>query len=91
LSEAQQLEFIEVIDTSRLPPNDIHTLEGDRPFAPRYRHLAGLVKGRRYLALQVKNRTVVFQFDDDEARTFTRIRFMLVEAEHITPPGICCK
>jgi hypothetical protein len=29
LSEAQQLEFIEVIDTSRLPPTDIHTLEGD--------------------------------------------------------------
>jgi hypothetical protein len=32
LSEAQQLEFIEVIDTSRLRPNDIHALEGDRFF-----------------------------------------------------------
>jgi hypothetical protein len=32
LSEAQQLEFIEVIDTSHLPPNDIHTLKGDRFF-----------------------------------------------------------
>jgi hypothetical protein len=32
LSEVQQLEFVEVIDTSHLPPNDIHTLEGDRLF-----------------------------------------------------------
>jgi hypothetical protein len=32
LSEARQLEFIEMIDTSRLPPNDIHTFEGDRFF-----------------------------------------------------------
>jgi hypothetical protein len=32
LSEAQQLEFIEVIDTSRLPPNDIHIIEGGRFF-----------------------------------------------------------
>jgi hypothetical protein len=32
LSEAQQLEFIDVIDTSRLPSNDIHILEGDRFF-----------------------------------------------------------
>jgi hypothetical protein len=29
LSEAQQLEFIEVIDTYHPPPNDIHTPEGD--------------------------------------------------------------
>jgi hypothetical protein len=32
LSEAQHLEFIEVIDTSHLPPNDIHALESDRFF-----------------------------------------------------------
>jgi hypothetical protein len=32
LSEPQQLEFIKVIDTSHLPQNDIHTLEGDRFF-----------------------------------------------------------
>jgi hypothetical protein len=30
LSEAQQLELIKMIDTSGLPPNDIHTFEGDR-------------------------------------------------------------
>jgi hypothetical protein len=29
LSEAQQLEFIEVIDTSHMTPNDIHTLKGE--------------------------------------------------------------
>jgi hypothetical protein len=32
LSETQQLEFIELIVTSRLPPDDIHILEGDRFF-----------------------------------------------------------
>jgi hypothetical protein len=30
LSEAQQLEFIEMIDASRLTPNDIHILGGNR-------------------------------------------------------------
>jgi hypothetical protein len=50
--------------------------------------MAGLAKGRRYLALQLKTRTMVLQFDDDEARIFTRIRLMWVEAAHITPPGI---
>jgi hypothetical protein len=33
-------------------------------------------------------KTGVFQFDDDEARTLTRIRLMLVEAAHISPLGI---
>jgi hypothetical protein len=89
LFEAQQLEFIEMIDTPDLPPSDVHTFEGDgfmlllntdtRPV---------LAKGRRCRALQMKNRIVVFQFDDDEARTLTRIRLMLVEAAHITPPAI---
>jgi hypothetical protein len=78
-----------MIDTSDLPRNDTHTFEGDwfilllntdtRP---------ELAKGRRRRALQMKNRIVVFQFDDDEARTLTKIRFILVEAAHITPPGI---
>jgi hypothetical protein len=91
LSEAEQLEFIEMIDTSDLPPNDIHTFEGDwfilclnsdaRP---------GLAKGKSCPALQMKNRTVGFQFHDDGARTLTRIRLILVEAAHITPPGIWC-
>jgi hypothetical protein len=33
----------------------------------------------------MKNRTVVFQFDDDEARILTKIRLMLVGAAHLTP------
>jgi hypothetical protein len=89
LPEAQQLEFIEMIDTSDLPPNNIHTFEGDRfilllkiDARPR------LAKCRRCRALQMKSRTVISQFDDDEARTLTRIRLTLVEAAHITPPGI---
>jgi hypothetical protein len=38
LSEAWQLQFIEMIDTSDLPPNDIHTHFRRRPvhFAPEY-------------------------------------------------------
>jgi hypothetical protein len=89
LSEAQQIEFIKMIDASDLPPSDIHTFEGDRIILlfntdtrPRW------AKGRRCCALQMKNRTVVSQFDDDEARILTRIRLMLVEAAHITTPGI---
>jgi hypothetical protein len=89
LSEAQQLEFIKMIGTSDLPPNDIHTFEDDRFILLLNTDTRpGLAKGRRCRALQMKNRTVFFQFDDDEPRTLTRIRFMLVEAAHITPPGI---
>jgi hypothetical protein len=89
LSEAQQLEFIEMIDTSDLPPNDIHTFEGGPFFLLLNTDTRpGLAKGRRCRALQMKNRTGVFQFDDDEARTLTRIRLMLVDAAHITLRGI---
>jgi hypothetical protein len=85
LPEAQQLEFIEMLDTSDLPRNDIHTFEGDRFILLLNTDTQpGLAKGRRCCALQMKNRTVVCQFDDDEARTLTRIRLMLVEAAHIT-------
>jgi hypothetical protein len=88
LSEAQQLEFIEMIDTSDLPLYDIHDFEGDRFILPLNTDTRpGLAKGRRRVALQRKNRTVVFQFDGDEARTLTRIRLMLVGEAHITPPG----
>jgi hypothetical protein len=89
LSEAQQLEFIKMTDTSDLPPNDIDTFEGDRFILLRdIDTRPGLAKGRRCPALQMKNRTGVFRFDDDEARNSTRIRLMSVEAAHITPPGI---
>jgi hypothetical protein len=78
-----------MIDTSDLPPNYIRTFEGDRfILLPNTDTRLGLAKGRRCRALRIKNRTGVSQFDDDEARTLTRIRLMLVEAAHITPPGI---
>jgi hypothetical protein len=89
LSEAQQLEFIKMIDTSDLPPNEIHTFEGDRfILLPNTGTRPRLAKGGRCRAVQIKNRTGVCQFHDDEARTLTRIRLMLVEAANITPPGI---
>jgi hypothetical protein len=89
LSEAQQREFIKMIDPSDLPPNDIQTFEGGWFILPLSTDTGpGLAKGRRCCSLQKKNRTVVFQFDDDGARTLTRIRLMLVEAAHITLPGI---
>jgi hypothetical protein len=74
LSEAQQHDFIEKIDTPDLPPNDIHILEGD-PFI-----LVGnidtrsvLAKGRRCRAIDIRNGTVIFQFEDNLTRTLTRI------------------
>jgi hypothetical protein len=89
LSEAQQLEFIEMIDTFDLPPDDIHTFEGDRfIFLLNNDTRPGLAKGKRCRALQMKSRTVVFQFDDDKARTLTRIQPVLVEAAHIPPHAI---
>jgi hypothetical protein len=74
LSEAQQIDFIETIDTPDLPPTDIHILEGD-PFIL-IRNIdtrSGLVKGQRCRATQIKNRTVAFQFEDSETRALTRL------------------
>jgi hypothetical protein len=89
LSEAQQREFIKMIDTSDLPRNDIHTFDGDRSILLLNTDTRpGLAKGRRCRDLQMKNRTGVFQVDGDEARTLTRIRLMLVEAAYITSLGI---
>jgi hypothetical protein len=73
-AEAQQIDFIEKIDTPDLPPNQIHILEGD-PFIL-LRNMdtrSGLAKGRRCRAVEMKNQTVVFQFDDNDTRTLTRI------------------
>jgi hypothetical protein len=74
LSEAQQIDFTEKIDTPDLPSNDIPIVEGD-PFvlARNINTRSGLVKGRRCHAIQIKNRTVVFQFEDGETRALTRI------------------
>jgi hypothetical protein len=61
LSEAQQMDFIEKIDTHDRPSNDIALLEED-PFVL-IRNIdtrSGLVKGRRCRAIQIKNRIVVF-------------------------------
>jgi hypothetical protein len=74
LSEAQQIDFIEKIDPPDLPSNDMPISEGD-PFVL-FRNIDtrfGLVKGRRYHAIQIKNRTVAFQFEDRETRVLTRI------------------
>jgi hypothetical protein len=91
LSESQQLDFIEMIDTPDLPQNDAHTVEGDsfivlRNIDTRF----GLAKGKRSPAVQIKKWPVVCQFDSDGTRTVTRIRVMLVEAGHMTPSGIQC-
>jgi hypothetical protein len=56
LPEAQKLEFIEMIYTSNLPPNDIHTCERDRFIL--FLNIdtrPGLAKDRRCRALQMKN------------------------------------
>jgi hypothetical protein len=65
-SESQQIDSIERIDTLDLPQNDIRILEGD-PFIL-LRNIDtrdGLAKGRRCRVIQMRNRTVVLQFDDD--------------------------
>jgi hypothetical protein len=74
LSEAQQIDFIQKIDSPDLPSNNIPILEGV-PFVSirNIDTLSGLVKGRRCRAIQNKNRTVVFQFGDGKTRTLTRI------------------
>jgi hypothetical protein len=74
LSESQQIDFIERIDRPDLPPNDIHILKGDPFILLRIIDTcSGLAKGRRFQAVQMRNRTVVLQFDDDETRALTRI------------------
>jgi hypothetical protein len=73
LSESQQIDFIQRIDIPDLPPNELHILEGD-PFML-LRNIdtrSGLAKGRRCRARQIRNRTVVLEFDDGE-KVLTRI------------------
>jgi ATP-dependent exoDNAse (exonuclease V) alpha subunit len=74
LSKSQQIDFIEKIDSPDLPPNDILILEGD-PFILlcNIDTRSGLPKGRHCRALQMKNQTVVIQFDNGEIRALTRI------------------
>jgi ATP-dependent exoDNAse (exonuclease V) alpha subunit len=74
LSEAQQIDFIEKIDTHDLHSNNIPILEGD-PFAlvKNVNTRSGLVMGRRCRAIQIKNRALVFQFEDGETRALTII------------------
>jgi hypothetical protein len=60
LSDSQQIDFIEKIDTPDLPPNEIHILEGDPYILPRNIDTwSGLAKGRRRPAVQLRNRIVV--------------------------------
>jgi hypothetical protein len=64
MSESQQLDFIESIDTPDLPENDIQILEGDSLILRRnIETRSGLAKARGYRAIQMRNRTVVVQFD----------------------------
>jgi hypothetical protein len=74
LSESHQIDFIERMETPDLPPNQIHILHGD-PFIL-LRNMdtrSGLAKGRRCRAIQMRNRTIVVEFDNHETRTLTRI------------------
>jgi hypothetical protein len=74
LSETQQINFIKKNDTPDLPSNDILILEGDPSVLIRNINIrSGLVKSRRCHAIQIKNRTVVFQFENDETRAFRRV------------------
>jgi hypothetical protein len=63
-----------MIDTPDIPPDDIKILEHD-PFIllQDIDTRSGLAKGRRCRAVQMKKRTVVFQFDNNKTRTSTRI------------------
>jgi hypothetical protein len=73
LSEAQQIDVIKKIETFDLPLNEIHILEGDSFTLPRnILTLSGFIKGRRCRAIQMKNRTVVFQFKNGEAMALTK-------------------
>jgi hypothetical protein len=56
LSKAQQIDFIEKIDTSELPSNDISISEGDSfILIGNIDTRSGLVKGRHCRAIQIKN------------------------------------
>jgi hypothetical protein len=73
LSEAQQIYVIKKIETSDLPLNDIHILE-EAPFALLINigTRSGFIKGRRCRAIQLKNRTMVFQFKNGETTALTK-------------------
>jgi hypothetical protein len=74
LSEAQQIDVINNLETPDLPPNDIHVLEGE-PFIL-FRNIGirpGFIKRRCYRAIQMKNRIVVFQFKNSEIMALTKI------------------
>jgi hypothetical protein len=74
LSEAQQINFTEKIDTPDLPSNNILILEETRFVLIRNIDIrSGTVKYRRCHAIQIKNRTVVFQFEDGATRALKRI------------------
>jgi hypothetical protein len=74
LSESRQIDFIKKVDTPDLLPNEIHILEADPYILLRNMDTrSDLAKLRRCRAAQLRNRTVVLQFDDDETRTWTRI------------------
>jgi hypothetical protein len=74
LSEAQQIDVIKKIEKLDLPPDDIYILEGN-PFTL-LRNIgtrSGFIKDRRCRAIQMKNRTVVFQFKNDENMALMKI------------------
>jgi hypothetical protein len=74
LCQTQKIDFIGSIEAADLPPNGIYILEGD-PFIL-LRDIdtpSGLAKGRCCHALELRNRTVVLQFNDDESRSLTRV------------------
>jgi hypothetical protein len=69
----QQIDTIKKTETSDLPLNDIHILEGDPFTLPRNIGTRSLfIKYRRCRATQAKNRIVVFQFKNGETMALTK-------------------
>jgi hypothetical protein len=74
LSESQQIDSIKRIDTTDVPPNEMHSLVKDPYILLRNMGTrSGLAESRRCSAVELRNRTAVLQFDYREARTLTRI------------------
>jgi hypothetical protein len=76
LSEPQQNEFVERMDIPDLPPSMLEIVQGN-PFIL-LRNIdtrAGLAKGRRCTAVDMRYRTIVLQFDDGQTFTLTKIPF----------------
>jgi hypothetical protein len=70
-----QIDYIEALDTPDLPPSQFELLKGDVLLLLRNINTrAGLAKGKRCVATEMGQMTVVVCFDEDRFFTFARIR-----------------